>query len=140
MHSKYHVGNWPDDERPLVKQDDVPVWLSPEASATWKPALSGRSGAPQPFSNLTIEPALTLRSTTQSVSTRQRVPTTHGSLFRPRKQLLFLIAVRDPTSTTKRSRVCAPSDDAATAGGDSLICDRTVAAYSEPDGYWTVSR
>ena len=33
--TKYHVGNWPAYDRALVQRGDIPVWLTPDAVATW---------------------------------------------------------------------------------------------------------
>ena len=59
--TKYHVGNWPEYERALVRRGDVTVWLSADAIDAWRPAPSGRRGAPRKFSDHAIETALTLR-------------------------------------------------------------------------------
>ena len=59
--TKYRVGNWREYERALVRRGDVTVWLSAEAIDAWRPAPSGRRGAPRKFSDHAIETALTLR-------------------------------------------------------------------------------
>ena len=59
--TKYHVGNWPEYERALVQRGDVTVWLSADATDAWKPSPSGRPAGQRRFSDLVIEPALTLR-------------------------------------------------------------------------------
>lgn len=59
--TKYHVGNWAEYERALVRRGDVTFWLSADAIDAWKPAPSGRRGAQRKFSNRAIETALTLR-------------------------------------------------------------------------------
>ena len=59
--TKYRVGNWREYERALVRRGDVTVWLFAEAIDAWRPAPSGRRGAPRKFSDHAIETALTLR-------------------------------------------------------------------------------
>ena len=59
--TKYRVGNWPEYERALVQRGDITLWLSADASDTWKPAPSGRRGGQRKFSDHAIETALTLR-------------------------------------------------------------------------------
>ena len=59
--TKYHVGNWPEYERTLVRRGDVTLWLSAEAMDAWRPAPSGRPGGPRKFSDVSIMTALTLR-------------------------------------------------------------------------------
>ena len=59
--AKYHVGNWPEYERALVRRGDVTLWLSAEAMDAWRPAPSGRPGGPRKFSDVSIMTALTLR-------------------------------------------------------------------------------
>ena len=59
--TRYHVRNWPEYERSLVRRGDVTLWLSSEAIEAWRPVPSGRRGAQRRFSDLAIETALTLR-------------------------------------------------------------------------------
>ena len=59
--TKYHVGNGPEYARALVQRGDVTVWLSADATDAWKPSPAGRPGGQRRFSDLAIEPALTLR-------------------------------------------------------------------------------
>ncbi len=58
---KYHVGNWPEYERALVRRGDITLWLSAAAIAAWTPAPSGRRGGQRKFSDNAIETALALR-------------------------------------------------------------------------------
>ncbi len=39
--TKYHVGNWPEYERALVRRGDVTFLLSADAIDAWTPAPSG---------------------------------------------------------------------------------------------------
>ena len=48
-------------EQALVQRGDVTLWLSADATDAWRPAPSGRPGAPKTFSDCAIETALTLR-------------------------------------------------------------------------------
>ena len=59
--TKYHVGNWPEYERALVRRGDVTLWLSADAMAAWRAVPSGRPGGPRKFSDVSIMTALTLR-------------------------------------------------------------------------------
>ena len=59
--TKYRVGNWSAYEQALVQRGDVTLWLSADATDAWRPAPSGRPGAPKKFSDCAIETALTLR-------------------------------------------------------------------------------
>ena len=59
--TKYHVGNWPEYERALVRRGDLTLWLSADAMDAWRAAPSGRPGGPRKFSDLSIKTALTLR-------------------------------------------------------------------------------
>ena len=59
--TKYRVGHWSAYEQALVQRGDVTLWLSADATDAWRPAPSGRPGAPKTFSDCAIETALTLR-------------------------------------------------------------------------------
>ena len=59
--TKYHVCNWPEYERALVRRGDITLWLSADAIAAWTPAPSGRRGGQRKFSDNAIETALALR-------------------------------------------------------------------------------
>ena len=59
--TKYRVGKWSAYEQALVQRGDVTRWLSADATDAWRPAPSGRPGAPKTFSDCAIETALTLR-------------------------------------------------------------------------------
>ena len=59
--TKYRVGKWSAYEQALVQRGDVTLWLSADATDAWRPAPSGRPGAPKTFSDCAIETALTRR-------------------------------------------------------------------------------
>ena len=59
--TKYRVANWAAYNQALVRRGDVTVWVSSEAIAAWTPRRSGRRGGQRRYSDLAIEPALTLR-------------------------------------------------------------------------------
>jgi hypothetical protein len=59
--TKYRVGNWAEYDRALVQRDDITLWISIDATRTWKPAPSGRRGGQRKFSDHAIETALILR-------------------------------------------------------------------------------
>ena len=59
--TKYRVTNWAEYDRAFVERGNVNLWISPEAIRTWTAKPSGRRGAPQKYTDLAIETALTLR-------------------------------------------------------------------------------
>ncbi|TDJ30035.1 MAG: IS5 family transposase [Gammaproteobacteria bacterium] len=59
--TKYRVNNWAEYDRALVQRGDITLWISTDATKTWKPAPSGRRGGQRKFSDHAIETALTLR-------------------------------------------------------------------------------
>ena len=70
--TKYHVANWPAYNQVLVRRGDVTVWVSSEAIAAWTARRSGRRGGQRRYSDLAIETALTLRSSTISRCARPK--------------------------------------------------------------------
>jgi hypothetical protein len=59
--TKYRVSNWAQYDRALVLRGDITLWISTDATKTWKPEPSGRRGGQRKFSDHAIEAALTLR-------------------------------------------------------------------------------
>jgi IS5 family transposase len=59
--TKYRVTNWAEYDQALVQRGDITLWISPEAIMAWRAKPSGRRGAPQKYTDLAIETALTLR-------------------------------------------------------------------------------
>jgi hypothetical protein len=59
--TKYRVANWADYDKALVRRGDITLWISEDAIEAWTPKRSGKRGAPQKYSDLAIETALTLR-------------------------------------------------------------------------------
>ncbi len=59
--TKYRVTNWAEYDQALVQRGDITLWITPEATRAWKAKPSGRRGAPQKYTDLAIETALTLR-------------------------------------------------------------------------------
>ncbi|MGK0482754.1 MAG: IS5 family transposase, partial [Planctomycetota bacterium] len=59
--TKYRVTNWAEYDQALVERGEITVWISPEAIGAWRAKPSGRRGAPQKYTDLAIETALTLR-------------------------------------------------------------------------------
>jgi hypothetical protein len=59
--TKYRVGNWAEYDRALVRRGNITLWISTDATKTWKPAPSGRRGGQRKFSDHAIEAALILR-------------------------------------------------------------------------------
>ena len=58
--ARYHVGNWPTYDRALVQRGAIPVWLAPDATATWEAVGVGTRGGQLQYSDLAIEAALPL--------------------------------------------------------------------------------
>ena len=106
VHAQYktkdRVGNWSAYEQALVQRGDVTLWLSADATDAWRPAPSGRPGAPKTFSDCAIETALTLRLVF-------RVPLRHAEGFW--RSVLSLmggdLAAPDPTTLSRRSQSLA---------------------------------
>jgi IS5 family transposase len=59
--TKYRVGNWAEYDRALAQRGDITLWISADATKTWKPAPSGKRGGQRKFSDHAIEAALILR-------------------------------------------------------------------------------
>ena len=106
VHPKYktkdRVGKWSAYEQALVQRGDVTLWLSADATDAWRPAPSGRPGAPKTFSDCAIETALTLRLVF-------RVPLRQAEGFlRSVLSLLGVdLAAPDPTTLSRRSQSLA---------------------------------
>ena len=58
--TKDRVGHGSAYEQAVVQRGDVTLWLSADATDAWRPAPSGRPGAPKTFSDWAIETAVTL--------------------------------------------------------------------------------
>ena len=97
--TKDRVGNWSAYEQALVQRGDVTLWLSADATDAWRPAPSGRPGAPKTFSDCAIETAVTLRLVF-------RVPVRQAEGFL--RSVLSLmgvdLAAPDPTTLSRRSQ------------------------------------
>jgi IS5 family transposase len=59
--TKYRVTNWSKYDQALVQRGNITLWITPEAIKGWAAKPTGRRGAPQKYSDLAIEAALTLR-------------------------------------------------------------------------------
>ena len=59
--TKYRVKNWAEYEKSLRNRGDITIWVNSDTIKAWKPALSGKRGAQELYSDLAIETALTLR-------------------------------------------------------------------------------
>ena len=98
----YRVGKWSAYEQALVQRGDVTLGLSADATDAWRPAPSGRPGAPKTFSDCAIETALTLRRVF-------RVPLRQAEGF-VRSVLSLLgvdLAAPDHTTRSRRSQSLA---------------------------------
>ncbi|MFT7076838.1 MAG: hypothetical protein ACJA0P_002856 [Planctomycetota bacterium] len=58
--TKYRVTNWAEYDQALVQRGDITLWITPEAIRAWRAKPSGRRGAPQKYTDLAIETAVTL--------------------------------------------------------------------------------
>jgi hypothetical protein len=63
--TKYRVTNWANYDKALVQRGDITLWITPTAIRAWNAKASGKRGAPQKYSDLAIETALTLRAVFQ---------------------------------------------------------------------------
>ncbi len=59
--TRYRVTNWSEYDQALVERGNITLWSTPEAIKGWKAKPSGQRGAPQKYTDLAIETALTLR-------------------------------------------------------------------------------
>jgi hypothetical protein len=59
--TRYRVTNWSEYDQALVEYGDITLWITPSAIRGWAAKPTGRRGAPQKYSDLAIETALTLR-------------------------------------------------------------------------------
>ena len=133
--TKYRVGNWREYERALVERGDVTLWLSADATDTWRPSPSGRPGGQKRFSDLAIETALTLRFVFR-LPLRQ----TEGFL----RLVLFLMDVHleapDHTTLSRRSQHLAIELSRLPAKGPiDLIVDSTGLSIVG-EGEWAAAK
>jgi hypothetical protein len=59
--TKYRVTNWAKYDQALVERGNITLWITPSAIKGWAAKPTGLRGAPQKYSDLAIETALTLR-------------------------------------------------------------------------------
>lgn len=59
--TKFSVTNWADYDQALAQRGNITLWISPCAIQAWRAKASGPRGAPQKYSDLAVETALTLR-------------------------------------------------------------------------------
>src|SRR5664280_2814788 len=60
--SKYRVTNWPEYDRALVNRGSLTVWFEEEyVRNNWKPAPTGKRGAPIEYSDTAIQTLLMLK-------------------------------------------------------------------------------
>ncbi len=50
--TKYHVANWPDNDRSLVERGNITLWLTPDAIAAWNAKPTHRRGGQPKYSSL----------------------------------------------------------------------------------------
>ena len=60
---QYRVTNWPEYDRALVRRGSLTIWFDEEfLRERWRPAPTGRRGAPFQYSDLAIQALLTLKA------------------------------------------------------------------------------
>jgi hypothetical protein len=59
--TRYRVTNWSKYDQGLVERGNITLWITREAIKGWTAKPTGGRGAPQRYSDLAIETALTLR-------------------------------------------------------------------------------
>ena len=60
---QYRVTNWPEYDRALVRRGSLTIWFNEEfLRERWRPAPTGRRGAPFQYSDLAIQALLTLKA------------------------------------------------------------------------------
>ena len=60
---QYRVTNWPEYERALVQRGSLTIWFDEELLCEhWRPAPTGRRGAPFQYSDIAIHALLTLKA------------------------------------------------------------------------------
>ncbi|MFT7486608.1 MAG: hypothetical protein ACI9F9_002463 [Candidatus Paceibacteria bacterium] len=101
--TRYRVTNWAEYDQALVNRGDLTLWLTPEAINGWKARPSGRRGAPQKYSDLAIETALTLRPLFQ-LPLRQA----EGFLRSLLELMDVTLEVPDHTTLSRRSQTLRP--------------------------------
>jgi hypothetical protein len=62
--SKWRVTNWPEYDRALVQRGNLTVWFDEEFVRNhWRPAPSGKKGAPMKYSDRAIQVLLMIKAT-----------------------------------------------------------------------------
>jgi hypothetical protein len=60
---QYRVTNWPEYDRALVRRGSLTIWFDEEfLRARWRPAPTGRRGAPFQYFDIAIQALLTLKA------------------------------------------------------------------------------
>ncbi len=58
----YKISNWSEYEKSLRQRGSLTIWISDDAIDAWNSEKSGKLGAPEKYSDLAIETALTVRT------------------------------------------------------------------------------
>ena len=133
--TKYHVGNWPAYDRALVQRGDIPVWLAPDAIATWEAVGVGKRGGQRQYSDLALETALTLRLIFH-LPLRQ----TEGVLTSIFGMLGLELSAPDHTTLSRRGQhLDLPLRRAPTGAGLHLIVDSTGLSVVG-EGEWAATK
>lgn len=60
--AKYHLTNWPEYDRALVKRGSLTVWFNRDfVDANWRPTPNGKRGAPFKYSDAAIQTLLMMK-------------------------------------------------------------------------------
>ena len=122
----YPVGNWPAYDRALVQRGEITVWLAPDAIAAWEAVGVGTRGGQRPYSDLAIEPALTLR-----LIFPRPLRQTEGCLTSIVGMLGLALSAPDHTTRSRRGQqLDLPLRRAPTGAGLHLIVDSTGSVVS----------
>ena len=129
--TRYRVTNWVEYDQALVERGDITLWISPEAIKGWTAKASGRRGAPQKYTDLAIETALTLRLLLH-LPLRQ----TEGFLRSIFELMGVSLDVPDHTTMSRRgARLTVPLRSRYRAGSIDLVIDSSgLSIFGE--GQW----
>ncbi|MFT5290075.1 MAG: hypothetical protein ACI8QS_001441 [Planctomycetota bacterium] len=97
--TRYRVTNWAEYDRELVQRGDITLCISPEAIKAWTGKPTGRRGAPQKYSDLAVETALTLLLVFQLP-----LPRAEGILRSLLSLMDLTLETPDHTTLSRRSR------------------------------------
>jgi hypothetical protein len=104
--ARYHVENWPEYDRGLVRRGDIRVWLSENAIVGWRAACRTTPGGQGRFSNRAIETTLI-----HGAALRLPLRQTEGFVRSLMQVMKLDLAVPDHTTLARRRRTVDVHDD-----------------------------